>query len=209
MASDNIFSGLKVVFGNTRLGIHFPALEDFANEGLAFRLAEKIRYRRRVPTMLREIAARRHFGDCDARPVAEIRDRSDIRRAEEIGETADNVGIIDAGAAAEGNRFGPMFRLDLLHLGGDAVDRLVPVDPLPFPFAFLANSHQRIVAASRVIELLDGSGPCFRAQRAPIDRVVSIADHLPDRAVDTLDNRAAPAMAHPANCLELLDDVLP
>ncbi len=116
--------------------------------------------------------------------------------------------VVDAGAAAERNQFSAVLRLDLLHLGGDEFDRLVPTHLPPFALALFTEAHQRMIEASRMIELLDRGGPRFRAQCAPVDRVVAIADHLPDGAVDPLDNGAAAAVAHAADGLDLLDDFL-
>src|SRR5262249_37978671 len=98
--------------------------------------------------------------------------------------------------------------LDLLHPGGDHLDRLIPADALPLAFALLAHADERIVEAAGMVELLDGGSARLRAQRAAVDRVIAVADHLLDRAVDALDDGSAAAVAHPANGLELLDDVL-
>jgi len=88
--------------------------------------AVKMRHWRGVPHLARILATGGHLRYRDARAVAEICDRSDVRRTEEIGEPTDDMGVVDAGAASERDRLGAVFSLYFVHLGGDKRQCLIP-----------------------------------------------------------------------------------
>ena len=117
------------------------------------------------------------------------------------------MGVVDPGAAAEGDGFGAVALLGLLHLVGDQGKRLVPARPAPRARAALAGADQRVVEPVGVVELLDRGRARLGAQQPLVDRVVAVAEHAPDGAVHLLDDGAAAAMAHAADRLESFDEV--
>ena len=169
----------------------------------------EIRHRDGVPRFAGVLAGGRHLADRDPGPVAEIADGDDVGRAEQVGETRDDVGVVDTGAAPESHRLGAVALLRLLHLLGDQGERLVPARLAPLSGAAFAGADQRAVEPVGVVELLDRGRPRLRAQQPLVDRVREIAEHAPDGAVHLLDDGAAAAMAHAADRLEAFHEVAP
>src|SRR5690606_30454062 len=96
----------------------------------------------------------------------------------------------------------PVLRLDLLHLAGDALQRLVPTDAPPFALAARTGAHERIVEPARMVELFDRGDARLRAELAAVDRVVRVARNLLDDPVDQAHERAATAVTVAAHCLD-------
>jgi len=94
-----------------------------------------------------------------------------------------------------GDRLGAVLGLDLLHLLGDEVHRLVPRHRRPLLLAALALAQQRLLQPVGVVVRADGTGAA-RAQAAAALRVERVADELPQPAVAHVGNSAAAPEAH-------------
>ena len=117
------------------------------------------------------------------------------------------MGVVDPGAAPEGDGLRAIALPGLLHLFGDQGQRLVPARLAPLPRAAFTGADQRVVEPVGVVELLDRGRPRLRAQEALVDRVIEVAEHPADGAVHLLHDGAAAAMAHAADRLEALHEV--
>ena len=173
----------------------------------ALRIRIEVGHRDGVPRLAGVLAGGRDLAHRDPRAVAEIADGDDVGRAEQIGKARHDMGVVDAGAAAEGDCLGAVARLGLLHLAGDQGQRLVPARLAPLPGAALAGADQRAIQAVGVVKLLDRRGSRLRAQQPLVDRVREIAEHPADGAVHLLDDGAAAAVAHAADRLEAFHEV--
>ena len=109
--------------------------------------------------------------------LVEVRRAEGIRNARNAAECG-----VAATARREEDGFGAVFATDLLHLAGDRVDRLLPGNALPLVLAALADAHERILVAVRVIERAD-AGQALGAHGAVAHRIVGVALELHHAAV--------------------------
>jgi hypothetical protein len=114
--------------------------------------------------------------------------------------------VVDARTPPECNSLGSVLGFDRLDFFGDVVEGFVPRNSLPLAGALLADAHQRIIEATRVVKLLDRRCTSFRAQGPSIDWVRSVTNNFLDRAVYALDDRSTAAVAHATDCLDALND---
>ena len=172
----------------------------------AARFAVDVGNWRCVPTTLRIVAARCDLGNGNPRSVTEISNGGDVRRTEQVGQSADDMGVVYAGTAAEGDSLSAVYLADSQHFLGDHVECFIPAGSAPLAFSAFTNPDHWVIKPIRVIKLFDARCASLGAKSASIDRVVLVAKYPFDGTFDQLDDSTTAAMAHPTDRFECTRD---
>ena len=147
------------------------------------------------------------LGGAQLGPPADVGQPGVVGRAQGVAEPPGVLQDGAAGAAGHGHRLGAVLLADLEQAGGDAVEGLVPGDPLPAARAPGAGAAEGVQQAVGMILQL-GGGQAFGAEGAPGGGGGRVALHLDHLAVPHVHQHPAAGVAHHAGGGDDLDHVV-
>ena len=140
-------------------------------------------------------AAGVHAGDL-ARGVADVLDRHQVGRAEEVGQPDQGEVLQPLGhPLAESHRPGAVGIPDFHQAGGDRLQRFLPGNRLPSALAAAAGALQRLFQPVGVGQAL-GRNPALVADVAAVQKAVGIALDLDDLVALNPHQQSAAAVVH-------------